>query len=293
MSLNIDFLERFNSKIIITGEKCQQLCDIYLGNIEDLHYNPVIKNQTYKHLLINNINDDYDNPYKIFCYSHLIPLFSQKIQFFKNNFVLITHNSDFEIYDTEQVQKILNNSNLVKWYGQNVCFDHPKLYLLPIGFANSMWPHGNLSLFDNDLFINSLSQKSKKVYFNFSIHTNETKRQKCYKQLKDMLEWIPNVSPSENLNRLKQYEFCICPEGNGVDNHRLWESLYLKVVPVVIKSDFTNILIKNNITDPKTGNPFYVNINNKVLVRGSTSTLNRTQLTELLREKYKPGFVYK
>ncbi len=61
----------------------------------------------------------------------------------------------------------------------------------------------------------------------------------------------------------------------------------------VKNADLGNILIKNNITDPKTGNPFYVNINNKVLVRGSTSTLNRTQLTELLREKYKPGFVYK
>jgi len=57
--------------------------------------------------------------------------------------------------------------------------------------------------------------------------------------------------------------------------------------------DLGKILIRNNINDPKTGNPFYVNINNKVLVRGSTSTLNRTQLTELLREKYTPGFLYK
>ncbi len=56
-------------------------------------------------------------------------------------------------------------------------------------------------------------------------------------------------------------------------------------------ADLGNILIKNNITDPKTGNPFYVNINNKVLVRGSTSTLNRTQLSGLLMEKYKKGLI--
>ena len=51
----------------------------------------------------------------------------------------------------------------------------------------------------------------------------------------------------ENLKRLKDYEFCICPEGNGVDTHRLWEAIYLKTIPIVVKSEFTNILIKNNI----------------------------------------------
>jgi hypothetical protein len=51
----------------------------------------------------------------------------------------------------------------------------------------------------------------------------------------------------ENLKRLKDYEFCICPEGNGVDTHRLWEAIYLKTIPIVVKSEFTNILIKNNV----------------------------------------------
>ena len=47
--------------------------------------------------------------------------------------------------------------------------------------------------------------------------------------------------------RLKEYEFCICPEGNGVDSHRLWEALYLKTVPIVIDSEFTNILKKQEV----------------------------------------------
>ena len=49
------------------------------------------------------------------------------------------------------------------------------------------------------------------------------------------------------MKRLSTYKFCICPEGNGVDSHRLWECLYLKVVPIVIKSEFTNILLNQNI----------------------------------------------
>ena len=53
------------------------------------------------------------------------------------------------------------------------------------------------------------------------------------------------------------------------------------------------ILIKNGITDPATGSQFYINNSNQVLRRGGKTAFNKTQLTELLREKYKPGFVYK
>lgn len=55
------------------------------------------------------------------------------------------------------------------------------------------------------------------------------------------------IIPYDNLLRLNDYEFCICPEGNGVDTHRLWECLYLKVVPIVVNSQFTKLLIKYNI----------------------------------------------
>ena len=53
------------------------------------------------------------------------------------------------------------------------------------------------------------------------------------------------------------------------------------------------ILIRNGIKDPKTGNSFYINNSNQVLRRGGKTALNKTQLTELLREKYTPAFYYK
>ena len=61
------------------------------------------------------------------------------------------------------------------------------------------------------------------------------------------MEWLNNISPQENIFRLSEYKFCICPEGNGVDSHRLWEAIYLKTIPIVIKSEFTQILEKNGI----------------------------------------------
>lgn len=232
---------------IVTGEKIQQLCDIYLGINGDFNFNPNIGRENIKHIYLNNINSPINNPYRIFCYSHNINLLSQKIHLFQNNFILVTHNSDGEIRETSEVLTILNCDKMGKWFGQNICFQHPKLHFLPIGIANSQWSHGNLSIFSDENFINQLSNKSNNVYFNFNINTNRTKRQICYDVLINKLQWLNNIQPIENMKRLSTYKFCICPEGNGVDSHRLWECFNLKVVPIVIKSEFTNILLNQGI----------------------------------------------
>lgn len=232
---------------IITGEKIQQLCNIYLGLNDDFCFNPKIAKDKDKHIDLNLINSDFNNPYKIFCYSHRINLLSSKIHFFKNKFILITHNSDYEVNNCNEVIKILECHYLEKWYAQNLLFKHDKIQVLPIGIANSQWAHGNLNIFNISQFTNSLNIKIKKIYFNFNIETNLNKRLKCYNDLKEKLEWLNNVHPVNNLIRLKDYEFCICPEGNGADTHRLWEAIYTKTVPIVIKSDFTNILIEYNV----------------------------------------------
>jgi len=228
---------------IVTGEKIQQLCDIYLGLNYDFEFNPLINNQKDKHFNFDNLIEEYDNPYYIFCYSHMINTLSDKIHLLKNKFILVSHNSDGEIRENTEVLNILQNSNLEKWYGQNICFQHEKLRFIPIGIANSQWSHGNLHNFENVL----LNNKSNNVYFNFNIHTNINKRQICYESLYNKLHWLDNVSPHDNIKRLSTYKFCICPEGNGVDTHRLWEALYLKTIPIVIRSEFTNILEQNEI----------------------------------------------
>jgi hypothetical protein len=138
--------------------------------------------------------------------------------------------------------KILELPNLIKWYTQNLCFSHPKIHLLPIGFANSCWPHGNLSLFETEYFDNC--NKINDIYFNFSIGTNPLERQKCYDECIKKIQWLHHVEPQYNLIRLSSYKFCICPEGNGVDTHRLWEALYLKCVPIVINSPFIKMVCK-------------------------------------------------
>lgn len=243
MSLK-NYLEKHQ---IVTGEKIQQIADVYIGEPADFQWNPVIflqkeKQKTVDELLTMNT---YDNPRIVFCYSHLIPVFAGLLDKFLNNFVLITHNSDFNVDLTPSIDDILKNPKVCKWYAQNILmWDslYQKLQFLPIGIANSQWPHGNLDVFDYIYKNYDVPEmKCRLVYFSFKIDTNAKERKECFDALKnkDGATFLPFAPFAENLLRMLEYKYCICPVGNGVDTHRLWEAYYLKVVPIMIINQFS------------------------------------------------------
>ena len=47
------------------------------------------------------------------------------------------------------------------------------------------------------------------------------------------------VPYKEYIETLRRHKFCICPRGNGIDTHRIWEALYLGCVPVIVRADWT------------------------------------------------------
>ena len=53
------------------------------------------------------------------------------------------------------------------------------------------------------------------------------------------------------------------------------------------------LLIDNGIKDPKTGNNFYVNPSNKVLVRGSRTALDKEALKDYLLKAFNDGLIKK
>ena len=83
-------------------------------------------------------------------------------------------------------------------------------------------------------------EKTKDTYFYFNLNTHHS-RNNCYNKLKDKLEWNTSRSKEEYFIELAKHKYAICPRGNGIDTHRLWECLYLDVIPIVIKNDFPNI----------------------------------------------------
>jgi len=119
---------------------------------------------------------------------------------------------------------------------------HPKLESIPIGIANAMWPHGNVSTLLNT----TITQKTNDFYFYFSLHTNQSARESCKNQIEAKgLKFGRSLQHYEYLNLLASHKFAICPEGNGIDCHRTWECYYLGVIPVLLENTFTKLLQKN------------------------------------------------
>jgi hypothetical protein len=225
----------------ITGEKFQILADMFVGTNHEFNINPYIRNHMSKCIDLYSINDNFNNHRIIFCYGHRLDLLINKLKYFNNKFILISHNSDCNIDET--YRSLLDSDKIIKWYAQNVNINHYKLHILPIGIANSMWAHGNLPVLENTL--KSMPLKDKDCYFYFNIHTNYTERMACKIQLENRgLIFGENKNFEEYINELSRYKFAICPPGNGLDCHRIWECYYLRVIPIVITSIFAENLSK-------------------------------------------------
>jgi hypothetical protein len=174
-------------------------------------------------------------PKYIFLYTDYLNIFKTKVLPQINySFNLITHNADKPI--TEEYLDVLNDSKIIKWYGMNCNIKHDKLQPIPIGIANEKWPHGNKKTLLS--VANTSIEKTKLVYSNFNISTNTSKRSDVFNIIKEKAFIDIDTethSYQEYLIKLKSYKYTISPPGNSVDCHRIWESVYLGVIPIVEK----------------------------------------------------------
>ena len=82
-----------DTKHVVSGERIQEIADIYIGMQEDFDFNPRIRTQTSKQLLFGSIPTVYDNPAVVFVYTHRVDEFAKYIDRFTNPFTLLTHTS--------------------------------------------------------------------------------------------------------------------------------------------------------------------------------------------------------
>jgi len=199
---------------IITGNAFKNICDDFLD--EEKKYIDISK-----------------KPKIIFLKTDWIELFKQKIlPLIDYKFKLVTHNADRPAISGNL--DLLEDDRLIKWFGMNVDTSHSKLQTIPIGIANEKWAHGN-----KDTLLKVINENNKKenlVYCNFDITTNYNKR---YNTLKDLncytyIDFDNTKLPFEGyIRKLSTYKYVISPPGNSIDCHRIWESIYLGVIPIV------------------------------------------------------------
>jgi hypothetical protein len=237
-----------NSKQLFNSKNIADRCDlIYSQKVSVEEYEKI--NKSLETVVISKTtNPDYEtvlyklkkftikNNFVIYCHSDLVEDFfiliknNTKLQ----NLTLVTGQSDRKID-----KSLFENrpSSIVSWYSSNVSYKDPRLIPIPLGIADK-FSKKNLSTDDISKKLDlSYGDKINKIYINFSINTNFFHRKHLYKifQNKDFTVLdqanITNTKYHENLNK---YNFTLCPWGNGIDTHRMWEALYSGSIPITI-----------------------------------------------------------
>jgi hypothetical protein len=154
--------------------------------------------------------------------------------------VLVTGYSDHPIGKDENL--ILEEPFLEKWFANNVDTDHPKLIAVPLGLPNEV----DFPIYGDTRRLHAVASQPKTIkniaYTNFKIETYPAERRLVHDFFKDQA-WVTTgtLDLSEEghrryLEEIRDHKFCICPRGNGVDTHRMWEALYLGTIPICINS---------------------------------------------------------
>lgn len=193
---------------------------------------------------LNKFSHLHDGKKIIFCKTDFLIEEFENIKNINNDVILISGNSDYPI--NEDIVKLMPE-NITMWYGQNVLVYHEKIEPIPMGIENryesvrhghGIGYHSRVEVKENLILRNLKLSPSKRIYSNFQINTNYSHRNPvkeiCIKSTH--IDWDePNLPLEDFFNKILNYEMIVCPAGNGVDTHRIWEVLYSNRIPITIK----------------------------------------------------------
>ncbi len=152
--------------------------------------------------------------------------------------LLISGHSDYSIND-----KHVELYSPSIWYTINKQTLKPNVFALPLGITNYTNESYLHTIYGNPYCIiqvmNETIPYKNLVYMNFNINTYPQERQYVY-DLFCNKNWVSigNIvntleGRTEFLRDIKAHTFVLCPRGNGIDTHRLQETLYIGSIPIV------------------------------------------------------------
>lgn len=151
----------------------------------------------------------------------------------RSRIVLVTSESDDLV--TEDYART-RPPQVAAWFSTNAVA--PDVHPLPLGLANS---YCSVTLKATDLLSQGPREDGPLLYVNFRTESNPTVREPLMDHFRTFRgeRWLTiddgALSLEDYRERLLSHRFVLCPPGNGVDTHRMWEALYGGVVPVVMR----------------------------------------------------------
>lgn len=135
----------------------------------------------------------------------------------------IVHNSDKTFGNFE--------ASLITTYADNVravnadCLDEFGVVQIPLNISDSQYE-----------YLKSYKPKVGKsilIYSNFAITTNSNERLECHTSKINNVTRSMRKSQKGYYDDLCRSKYVLCPEGTGMDTHRVYEALYCGATPVV------------------------------------------------------------
>jgi hypothetical protein len=162
--------------------------------------------------------------------------FLRRVPYVHNRFRLIIHNSD-RPFGQFELSSLLPYANHI--YAINTVVRHPVLTTIPIGFVDRQLPF--LASFQHPNVPRDIE-----IYGNFTKGTNTIKRNECIEVFKDdpRVLWKTGLSVQDYYADLCRTKFVLCPEGTGIDTHRVYESLFCGATPVVLRNSLCHMYEK-------------------------------------------------
>lgn len=146
---------------------------------------------------------------------------------------IVAGHSDYPV-TSEIIQK-----HPAHWYSVNMVA--PEGQGIPLGITNDCSDGPIHRVLGNIPMMVEVAQQPRQIqnfaYMNFS--PTHPCREPIWRYFRT-LPWVTTVQTSftmedrrKYLQSLRNHVFALCPRGNGVDTHRLWEALYMGCIPIV------------------------------------------------------------
>ena len=158
----------------------------------------------------------------------------------KNRFTLISGVSSYQVGNGHEIDSILNNENVDRWFCTNAPFSNSKVIPLPIGFEEKERSGGNQELLKRYMRDREpWYLKQNKILLPYHDFSNNPKRLELFNKL-GKLPFVhvqgSRLPFDQYIKQLDKHKFVICLEGSGPDVHRNYEALLVGTVPINSKN---------------------------------------------------------
>jgi hypothetical protein len=196
--------------------------DAFADNADFQAYGP-------RYRSVRNQSSNISEAQVIFCPGHMVEQLVEEYGKSISARILILGNSDREYEDFDfKIPKSVKHI-----FAQNMLFSNSAMATgIPIGIENlRLNTNGHTSLFKPSV----QSYTSKILVGPFGMtHPERLELQWLQSENVDEVSFIQKRLSPSNYSRLAQdYSFIAAPRGNGIDTHRLWETLYRGAIPLV------------------------------------------------------------